>query len=45
MDENHISQKQRNTEIIINRQKNTIGYSIVVWGYVLFYVSITSTVG
>ena len=27
MDENDISQIQRNTEIITNRQKNTIGYS------------------
>ena len=26
MDENDISQRQRNTEIITNRQKNTIGY-------------------
>ena len=26
MDENDISQIQRNTEIITNRQKNTIGY-------------------
>ena len=26
MDENDISQIQRNTEIMTNRQKNTIGY-------------------
>ena len=30
MNENDISQIQRNTEIITNRQKNTIGYSRIV---------------